>query len=214
MVQELSVSRRIFRLDPCATHKQFAAPTVHGCNVLTTHTEHVNRYPSVLQITSYNFTGTPTTAELCAGVVKATPLHYKNPAQHEADFEMLKTRELLSGAFHASGGNENIICVQVDGASDEGPAHDEVQFWWAREHLISERLVTLLTARSSGSSFLNCVELQNGCLSRGHANLLSHLLWLEPVWNLILSIQIFSRGTWSWIYKFMLSMLVTVPVED
>jgi hypothetical protein len=46
-----------------------------------------------------------------------------------------------------------------------------VQFWWAREHLISERLVTLVTARSSGSSFLNRVELQNGCLSRGHANL-------------------------------------------
>ena len=147
-----------FRLDTLATHKQFAAPTVRGFDMLTTHTDYVNRYPSVLQTTSYNFTGTPTTAELCAGVVKATPLHYKNPAQHAADFEMLKTQELLSGAFHAPGGNEkNIICVRVDGASDEGPAHDEVQFWWAREHLISERFITLVTARSSGSSFLNRV---------------------------------------------------------
>ena len=98
-----------FRLDTLATHKQFAAPTVHGFDVLTIHTDYVNRYPSVLQTTSYNFIGTPTTGELCAGVVKATPRHYKNPAQHSADFEMLKMQELL-GAFHAPGGNEN-ICV-------------------------------------------------------------------------------------------------------
>ena len=32
-------------------------------------------------------------------------------------------------------------------------------------------MVTLLTSRSSGSSYLNKVELQNGCLSLGHANL-------------------------------------------
>ena len=31
--------------------------------------------------------------------------------------------------------------------------------------------MTLITARSSGASFLNRVELQNGCLTRGHANL-------------------------------------------
>ena len=28
----------------------------------------------------------------------------------------------------------------------------------------------LATTKSSGSSFLNCVELQNGCLSLGHAS--------------------------------------------
>ena len=31
--------------------------------------------------------------------------------------------------------------------------------------------VTLVTTRCSGNSFLNRVELQNGCLSRGHSNL-------------------------------------------
>ena len=31
--------------------------------------------------------------------------------------------------------------------------------------------MTLVTARSSGSSYLNRVELQNGCLTRGHSNL-------------------------------------------
>ena len=147
-----------------ATHKQFASPTVRGCDVLTTHTDYVNRYPSVLQTTLYNFTGTPTTPQLCAGVVKATPLHCKNLAQHAVDFEMLKSQESISAAFYTPNGVvKNILCVRVDGASDEGPAHDEVQFWWAREHLISERLVTLVTAHSSGSSFLNHVELQNGC---------------------------------------------------
>lgn len=37
--------------------------------------------------------------------------------------------------------------------------------------MLNARLATLVTTRSSGSSFLNRVELQNGCLSRGHSNL-------------------------------------------
>ena len=32
-------------------------------------------------------------------------------------------------------------------------------------------IVTLVTTRSSGASYLNRVELQNGCLALGHANL-------------------------------------------
>ena len=38
-----------FRLDTLATHKQYGAPTLRGSEVLTTHTDYVNRYPSVLQ---------------------------------------------------------------------------------------------------------------------------------------------------------------------
>lgn len=60
--------------------------------------------------------------------------------------------------------------MRVDGASDEGPSHDEVQFFWAMDHFKNSRLMTLVTARSSGSSYLNRVELQNGCLTRGHSN--------------------------------------------
>ena len=60
--------------------------------------------------------------------------------------------------------------MRVDGAVDEGPSHDEVQFWWTQRHIAKERLATLVTTRSSGSSYLNRVELQNGCLSLGHAN--------------------------------------------
>lgn len=34
----------------------------------------------------------------------------------------------------------------------------------------AKKLMSLVTTRSSGSSYLNRVELQNGCLALGHAN--------------------------------------------
>lgn len=64
-----------------------------------------------------------------------------------------------------------IECIRVDGASDEGPSHLEVQYWWTERHLLQASAVTLITTRSSGSSYLNRVELQNGCLTRAHSNL-------------------------------------------
>ena len=57
------------------TCKQYAGPTIQGCDVTTTRTDYVNKHLSVLQTTSYNFTGSHTTAEVCVGVVKAQPLH-------------------------------------------------------------------------------------------------------------------------------------------
>ncbi len=60
---------------------------------------------------------------------------------------------------------------RVDGAADEGPLHEEFQFMWAARHLTTGTLATLITARNSGSSYLNTVELQNGCLALAHANL-------------------------------------------
>lgn len=59
----------------------------------------------------------------------------------------------------------------MDGAADEGPSHEEVQFVWTERHLSKSTIDTLVTARNSGSSFLNRVELQNGCLSLAHANI-------------------------------------------
>ena len=63
-----------FHLDTMTTCKQYAAPTVQGCDANTTRTDYVNKHPSVLQTTSYNFAGTCTTAEAYVGV-KAQPLH-------------------------------------------------------------------------------------------------------------------------------------------
>ena len=65
---------------------------------------------------------------------------------------------------------KEIDCIRVDGASDEGPAHEVVQYWWTEWHIAHAKVATLVTSRSSGSSYLNRVELQNGCLSLGHSN--------------------------------------------
>lgn len=68
-----------FRLDTLSTHKQYKSLSVKG-KVLITHTHYLNKYKSVLQTTSYNFTGSETTGETCAGTVKAQGLYPKNPA--------------------------------------------------------------------------------------------------------------------------------------
>ena len=46
-----------------------------------------------------------------------------------------------------------------------------MQFMWTERHVQRPTFVTLVTTRCSGDSFLNRVELQNGCLGRGHSNL-------------------------------------------
>ena len=66
---------------------------------------------------------------------------------------------------------KEIQCVRVDGASDEGPSHDEVQFYWTERHYSRGSVATVVSARSSGSSYLNRVELQNGCMALARANL-------------------------------------------
>lgn len=43
-----------FRLDTLATCKQYTTPVLQGKEVLTPRTDYVNKYPSVLQTTSYN----------------------------------------------------------------------------------------------------------------------------------------------------------------
>ena len=62
-----------FQMDIITAHPQYSNPVVKGKEILTTYTDYVNCYPSVIQTTSYNFTGTKTTPELCAGVGKAQP---------------------------------------------------------------------------------------------------------------------------------------------
>ncbi len=66
---------------------------------------------------------------------------------------------------------KQIVCVRVDGASDEGPSHLKVQFWWTEFHMTNSNYITFVSTRSSGSSYLNRVELQNGCLSQAHSNI-------------------------------------------
>ena len=162
-----------FRLDTMSTHKQHASLRLKNDLPLTTRSDYVNRYPSVLQTTSYNFPATETTGEICAGAVKAQKLYNKNPAEHFADLMMLEDKPETKPAFlnPLTGEDKEIECVRVDGGADEGPLHEEVQYWWIGRHLDKGNRATLVTTKSSGSSYRNRVELQNGCLALGHANL-------------------------------------------
>lgn len=162
-----------FRLDTMTTSKQNATLCCKDNLPLTTRTDYVNQYPSVLQTTCYNFAATETTSEVCAGVVKAKKLFFKNPAQHYADMMMIEGNEETKPAFvnPVTGKRKEIECIRVDGGGDEGPVHQEVQYWWTKRHLIKGTKAIMVTTRSSGSSYKNRVELQNGCLALGHANL-------------------------------------------
>ena len=146
---------------------------VQGSETKTTYTDYVPKYKAVIQTTSYNFSKTETTLELCAGVVKPVGLFLKNPMQHALDLEMLEESAELKSAFINPLTNQRKLfeCIRVDGAADEGPSHEEVQFVWTARHIVKATQVTLVTARNSGSSYLNRVELQNGCLALTHANL-------------------------------------------
>ena len=110
---------------------------------------------------------------MCAGVVKASAVYPKNPAQHFADLKMLAEKEVFSPVFTNSATSlpKSIEVIRVDGAGDEGPLHEEVQYWWTEKHLLRPTQVTLVTACESGGSFKNQVELQNGCLARAHTGL-------------------------------------------
>lgn len=115
---------------------------------------------------------TQSTPEAFVGVVKAVPLHYKNPAQHYSDLLMLSKKDDLQSLFQNKQDerSKKIDCIRVDGAADEGPGHECVQYWWTHWHIKQSKVATLVTTGCSGSSYLNRVELQNGSLSLGHAN--------------------------------------------
>jgi len=112
-----------FRLDIMPTHRLHKTPVVKGKEALTTRTDLVNCYPSVLQNPLYNFAKTATTVGLCAGVVNASGLYPKNPAQQAADMEMLEELPQIKPAFinPIINHGKEIQCIHVTGASDEGP---------------------------------------------------------------------------------------------
>lgn len=156
-----------FRLDTTYDHKYSKTITLTNRPALTTRTDFVNDYPSVIQTTSYLFMETDTSKQACVGVVKPHFTYPKNAAQHAADLELLQNSPDLQPWVE----NRPIDCIRVDGASDEGPNHVEVQFYWTERHVKQAKVATLVTSRHSGGSYLNRVELMNGGLSQAHANL-------------------------------------------
>ena len=160
-----------FRLDTTYTHK--ACGSLNTKRTVTTGTDFLNKHQTLLPATSYNFSKTDTTNDVCVGVVKASSVHEKSLSQHMSDLEMLEFTANLRHVFKTvnSGKNKEVEYIQVDEAVDEGPSHVEVQFLWTERHHHQLTRVTFVTARASGDSFLNRVKLQNGCLARGHSNL-------------------------------------------
>ena len=154
-----------FRLDTTYTHCQHKGLYSEAQEV-TTRTDFVNKYSSVLQTSSYLFMETLTNEERAAGLVKDHFSFKKNPSQHAADFKFLKATQEFKD--YVSG--KPVDCIRVDGATDERPSIQEVQFLWTEVHLVEEKICTCLTARNSGGSFLNRVELVNGCIARAHSN--------------------------------------------
>lgn len=116
---------------------------------------------------------TENTSDVCAAVVKGQALFRKNAAQHLSDKESLA---------------KDIECIRVDGASDEAPGHEEVQFYWTERHLPMSKACTIVTTRHSGGSYLNKVELLNGCTSVGHSN-----VFIPSTLNMQMKAQLMSR---------------------
>lgn len=58
---------------------------------------------------------------------------------------MLQEAPILQPAFK-TGEQKMVQCVRVDGPSDEGLGHEEVQFWWTIHHMQEGKLVTLLSS--------------------------------------------------------------------
>ena len=77
-----------FRLDTMATHRLHRNPVVKGSKILTTYTDYVNPYTSILH------------AEMCAGIVKAAGVFPKNPSRHCADLEMLEETVEVKPMFY------------------------------------------------------------------------------------------------------------------
>lgn len=155
-----------FRLDSTFTHRQHSTLSLSNEVEVTTRCDYVNKYSSTLQVSSYMFLETETTPEVCIGVVKAPHLHQKSPVQHMADLRMLQEHSEFKHLFQ-----KKVEFIRVDGSTDEGPSHYEVQFMWTERHLTSGSECVLVTTRHSGGSYLNKVELLNGCLAKGHSHL-------------------------------------------
>ena len=123
---------------------------------------------------------TETTVGVCIGVVKASHLHEKSPLQHADDLLAVEAMSIAKPVFLKIDLEEphDIECIQV-----EGPSHVEVQFLWTEHHFCKPTRITLVTTRCTGDSFLNRVELQNGSLSKGHANMFIPSTLCGPHYN-------------------------------
>ena len=81
-----------YRLNTTYTHKQHKSISQSEKPEVTTRIDYVNKYGSIIQVTSYLLLGTKTTPQLSAGIVKPQMIYPKNPVQHMADMYMLQKK--------------------------------------------------------------------------------------------------------------------------
>ena len=106
---------------------------------------------------------------ICAEIVKAPVLYAKYAAQHYADLQMLNISVPFCNPVTQK--RKEIECARVDGSFGVGRSHFEEHYWWTIRHLNVGSRMKLVTSRNSGARYRNRVELLNGCLALGHANL-------------------------------------------
>lgn len=163
-----------FRLDTLATSSKFRSITIRGEEDLATRTDFTNKEQNILQVSSYFCTGSETSDDCYAGIVKCNKMDPKNAGQHFSDLQMLRSKPEFKSVFFSSENTDKdkeIDFIRVDGGGDENPAHNETRFMWTKWHTDREKLATIVTTRYSGGSFLNEVEHLNGQLSRSANNL-------------------------------------------
>lgn len=111
-------------LDCTFTHKQHPVLQDKSRPEVTTCTDFLDQYLSMLQVTLYLFIETENTPVACVGVVKPQKIIPKNPGQHLANYNKLgslvEVKPLVEG--------KKIKCICVDGAMHENPSLVEVQF--------------------------------------------------------------------------------------
>ena len=99
--------------------------------------------------------------------MKAQHLYKKNTGQHASDLVMLQSKTDLEPWMK----KKAVDCIRVDGAGDEGPSHHEVHFHWTERNFLLGKKATIVIIRHNAGSYLNRVEMQNGCLAIAHRNL-------------------------------------------
>ena len=129
----------------------------------------MNKYTSLLQTTSYLFEETETTPRTCVGVVKPHIVYEKSPCQDMADLNMLQKKEEFSHVFSCEDAKK-IWLIMVDELGIRAQ-YTKIAFLRAEKHLRESHYFTSITTRHSGGSYLNPVELMNGCLALAHSNM-------------------------------------------
>jgi hypothetical protein len=161
-----------FRLNTLATANRFHTPMVRVSEDLATRTDFTTKDNSQIQVSSYQFTGSNTTKEDYAGVVKASCSTPKTPSQHASDLRMIGNDPRFVDVFNCPDGSSRLIdAIRVEGGGDENPDHVEQKFLWTEWHFEMGKLATFVSTRFSWGSYLNEVEHLNGQLCRAHANL-------------------------------------------